>query len=145
MYWHFIIQKKQWADWAIVFLCTLAGSLLIKYFYPWPAIINDSYDYLTMALALDGKGVFNPVRPFGYSQFLRAIGVFSHSTNAVVLVQGLCYACSLTLFLLAVKKYWPPKREGLFYLLEAVAALSPAALYLLNSVLSDPVFCCLVF
>lgn len=140
-YWRFILGKEQWTDWLLVFACTLAGCLLIRHFYPWPALVNDSYDYLSMAR----EHSFVPVRPLGYSYFLRLIGIFSHAPGSILIAQGIVYALSIGVLLLAVKKYWPPRRKWAFRVLEAVAVLSPASLYLLNSVLSDALFCCLVF
>ena len=140
-YWKYLIQKQQWGDWLLVVLCTLLGGLLIRYFYPWPALVNDSYDYLQMALERE----FNPIRPFGYPLFLRLLGVFSHAPGAILAAQGIVYALSAALLFLAVKKYWPPRRVWLFRMTEALAVLSPAALYMLNAVLSDALFCSLVF
>jgi hypothetical protein len=140
-YLRFIFRKEQLPDWAVVLFCTLAGCLLIRHFYPYPAIVNDSYDYLSMAI----KNEFYPLRPFGYSFFLRIVGLFSHKTGAILVSQGIVYVLSLGAFLLCIKKYWPPRHKWAYLILEAVVTLSPAALYLLNSVLSDALFCCLVF
>ena len=132
-------------DWLLILLYTAVGFLLIKLFYPYPALVSDSYDYLAMAYHMNAGQIFNPLRPCGYPYFLRFIHLFSGSVWAVIIAQGLIYAFSLTLLFLAVKKYWPPKRVWAFRLTETLAVLSPTALYLLNSILSDPLFCCLVF
>ena len=140
-YWQFLVSKKQWADWGLIFISTLVGCFVIKYYYPWPALVHDSYDYLSMAQA----NKFFSLRPFGYSLFLRGVGAFSRSAGAILVAQALVYVLCIGLLLLAVKKYWPPLRLWLFRIVEVVAVLSPSSMYLLNSVLSDALFCCLVF
>lgn len=140
-YRRYLFRREQLADWLLIAACTLVGCLVIKWFYPWPALVNDSYDYLSMAL----RRHFVPVRPFGYSVFLNLVGIFSHAPGSILIVQGGLYAVSAGLFLLAVKKYWPPRRRWTFMVLEAMVVLSPAAMYMLNAVLSDALFCSLVF
>ena len=140
-YWRFLICKQQLWDWLLVLLCTAAGCALILAFYPYPEIARDSYDYLGMA----AEHRFWPIRPFGYPMFLGLVHLFSKNIYSIVASQAFLYAISLGGFLLAVKKYWPPRCRWHFLLLVALAILSPAALYMLNSIFSDALFCCLVF
>ena len=140
-YFRYIFGKAQWLDWAVIFACVAAGCLLLVTSYPCPEATSDSYNYLRAAM----ENQFNAYRPFGYSYFLRVVHVFSHSLYSILVAQGLLYALSLGFLLLAVKKYWPPRKPGWFLLFEALVALSPAALFLLNYILSDSVFCSLFF
>ncbi|MBO5595911.1 MAG: hypothetical protein J5917_03950 [Bacteroidales bacterium] len=140
-YWRYIFRKEQLRDWLWVLLCTAAGCAFILAFYPFPEIAHDSYDYLGMA----SERRFWPVRPLGYPVYLTLVHALSHSIYSIVVSQALLYALSLGALLLAVKKYWPPRRRWTFFFLEAVCVLSPAALYMVNAIFADALFCCLIF
>ena len=140
-YWRFLFHKDQSGDWLFVLSCTLAACLVMVYFYPYPTFITDSFDYIMVARSQ----TFWPIRPYGYPVFLSHLHQLSGSIWSIIVSQGLLYALSLTLLLLAIKKYWPPRRKWAFRVLEAFTVLSPTAIFLLNCVLSDALFCCMIF
>jgi len=140
-YFRFLFGRQQWADWAVILLTTCLGLFLVKLSYPLPNTISDAFGYLSAAF----KDEFVAYRPFGYSYYLQVLYKLSHSIYAVAISQAFCYGLSIGMLLLAVKKYWPPRRRLHFLLFEAVVSLSPAAIYMLNTILSDSLFCCLVF
>lgn len=140
-YWAFLFQKSQIADWFTILLSCLAGYILIRLCYPTPATYSDAFSYTAAAEA----DQFSIYRPFGYSMFLQWVHNISHSVQAVIAVQFILYALALGLFLLAVKRYYPVRQTWLRILLECVITLSPVAIYMLNAVMSDALFCCLIF
>jgi hypothetical protein len=140
-YFRFLLGGKQLVDWLVIVLTVVVGCLLVTWSYPYPEMISDSFSYLHIA-----KGnVFSALRPFGYCAYLRFLHYFSRDTSSIVVSQALLYILSSGLLLLAVKKYWPPRNPWAFRLFEVVVAGSPAALFMLNAVMSDAIFCCLVF
>ena len=139
-YWTYLAGKPQLADWLTILLSCLAGYIFIRVCYPTPATYSDAFSYVAAA----ESDQFSIYRPFGYSAFLQLVHVFSHSVQAVIAVQFVLYALSLGLFLLALKRYYPVSRTWLRLLLEVVVTLAPAALYMLNAVMSDALFCCLI-
>lgn len=125
-------------DWGLTGLCVLAGSLLVWLCCPYPATMTDSFGYLLAAI----EKRFIVFRPYGYSAFLRFVHFFSHSVLAVFVAQALLYWISLTALLRAVRKAFPPRRTLPFLLLEAAAALAPAALFMLDALMADMLYCC---
>ncbi|MBO4447841.1 MAG: hypothetical protein J5764_06925 [Bacteroidales bacterium] len=141
-YFKFIFSRKQFPEWGITALAVLIGCTVTAIFRPWPSTMTDSFGYVLAAI----ENRFLVFRPFGYSAFLRFLHLISSNIHAIFISQALLYWLSLTLLLLAVKKYWPPKgRPGLFLLLEFTAAFSPAAILMLNALMADALLCCLVF
>ena len=140
-YFFFLIQKEQLLDWLVLASGIALACLTVTWSYPYPGTISDSYTYLASAI---GKN-YLAYRPFGYSGFLQAIHLFSHSIYSIIVSQAFLYFISLGLLLLAIKRYWPPRHRGWFLLFELLVALSPTAIFLLDTILSDPLFCCTVF
>lgn len=140
-YFRFLVSRQQLADWLVIAVSVALGCFLVTRFCPYPSFISDSFGYVLAAL----EKRFIAFRPYGYSVFLRFIHVFSHSLGAVIVSQALLYILTLGMLLLALKKYWPPKRRWAFLVFEVVVCLSPMALFLLNSVLSDGLHACLLF
>ena len=140
-YWRFLIGKEQRTDWLTITLSCLLGGLAICLCYPTPATYSDAFSYVAAAEA----DTFSIYRPFGYSAFLQLIHVFSHSVHAVIISQIVLYAITLSLFVLAIKRYYPLSKTWIRIVLEVVMALSPVALYMLNALMSDALFCCLIF
>jgi len=58
---------------------------------------------------------------------------------------ALIYTVSLGLLSLAVKKYWPAVKKWWFIALEVVMAFSPAAIFMLDTILSDTLNSSLIF
>ena len=140
-FWRFLVSRAQWTDWLTVLLSCVAGYVFIRVCYPCPATYSDSFSYVAAA----ESDTFSIYRPFGYSAFLQAIHWLSSTWQAVIVVQFLVYALSVGLFVLALKRYYPLKRTWLRLLLEAVVTLSPVSVYMLNALMSDALFCSLIF
>lgn len=140
-YWGYLFQKPQWVDWLTIFLSCIAGYTLIRLCYPTPATYSDAFSYVAAA-ATDQFSIY---RPFGYSAFLQIVHSLSHSIQAVIAVQFILYALSVGLFVLAIKRYYPCRRTWLRILMEVLIVLSPACIYMLNALMSDALFCCLIF
>ena len=140
-YLRFIFRKEQALDWAVVFLTVLLGCLLVTVTFPYPRMSSDTYGYIWAAL----NNFFTHLRPFGYSFFLQIVHVFSKSLYSVIVSQALIYAVSSGLLLLAVKKYWPPQKRWWFIVLEFVVVFSPAAFFMLDTMLSDTLQCALLY
>lgn len=139
-FWHFLIQKPQLADWLTIISSCIIGYIFIHVCYPTPATYSDAFSYVAAAQT----DQFSIYRPFGYSAFLQCVHFFSHSVQAVIVAQFLLYALSLGLFLLAIKRYYPIRKTWLRILLEVVITLAPAVIYMLNALMSDALFCCLI-
>lgn len=140
-YFKFLVSRGQLADWLVIAACVIAGTALMLLAYPHPIMISDSFGYLLAAI----ENHFVAFRPFGYSFFLRFLHLFSRSLYSVVVSQAILYIISLGMFTLAVKKYCPFHKSGVFLALEALVALSPLSLFMLNAVLSDALSCCCIF
>ena len=140
-YFRFLFGRQQWADWAVILLTTFLGLFLVRLSYPYPNTTSDSFGYLACAF----KDEFVAYRPFGYSYYLQILYKLSHSIYSVAVSQAVCYGLSLGMLLMAVKKYWPPRSKVHFFIFEALVSFSPAALYMLNTLLSDSLFCSLCF
>ena len=140
-YLRFIFQKEQVPDWIVLFLTVALGCFLVTRTYPYPMTSGDSFGYLWAAL----NDRFTYLRPFGYSFFLQIVAWFSRSIFSVIVSNALIYTLSLGLLTLAVKKYWPPRRKWSFLCLEAAAAFSPAAIFMLDTIMSDTLQTSLVF
>ena len=140
-YFRFLFGRQQWADWAVILLTTFVGLFLVRLSYPFPNTTSDSFGYLSAAF----KDEFVAYRPFGYSYYLQVLYKLSHSIYAVAVSHALCYGLSIGMLMIAVKKYWPPRNKVHFLVFEALVSFSPAALYMLNTLMSDNPFCALVF
>ena len=122
-YFRFIFRKPQLVDWIVIAVVVTLGCLINTIWYPYPRTMGDSFGYLWSAI----RDEFTYLRPFGYSFYLQLVHVFSDSLYSVIVSQALIYTISLGLFLLAVKKFWPPMKRWRFVVFEVVAALSPSA------------------
>lgn len=134
-------DSSAFLDWGLTGLCVLAGSLLVWLCCPYPATMTDSWGYLAAAI----EKRFIVFRPYGYSAFLRAVHFFSHSVLAVFIAQALLYWLSLTALLRMVRKHFPPRQTLSFLLLEALCALAPSALFMLDALMADTLYCCCFF
>ena len=139
-YWSFLFQKPQLVDWMAIIVSCIIGYIFIHICYPTPATYSDAFSYVAAA----ASDQFSIYRPFGYSAFLQVVHAFSHGLQAVIIAQFLLYALSLGLFLLAIKRYYPITQTWVRILIEVVATLAPTCLYMLNALMSDALFCCLI-
>lgn len=140
-YFKYIVSRSQILDWLVMTFSVILGCLFMVRYYPFPAIISDAYGYLSCAL----NGSFIPYRPYGYSAFLRFIHSLSDSPFVIVASNASVYLLSLGLLLLAIKKYWSPSRRWIFIAFEVLTILSPLAIFMLDTIMSDSLFCSLVF
>lgn len=139
-YWLFLFQKAQVIDWLTIAISAIVGYIFIRICYPTPATYSDAFSYVAAAAA----DQFSIYRPFGYSAFLQLVHVFSHSIQAVIVAQFVLYTLAMGLFLLALKRYYPIKQTWLRVLIEIIATLAPTCIYMLNALMSDALFCCLI-
>lgn len=121
--------------------CFLAGVtmvlqfILIKYLYPYPNFMQDSYNYLRSAATNIDANLW----PVGYAKLIRFAGFFSHSDDLLVFLQLFIYhICALYYFytLLAIR----PCSKWLQWTMFVFIFLNPAILYLSNYVTSDVYF-----
>ena len=139
-YWTFLFQKAQMTDWITVLVSCLVGYVFIRLCYPMPATFPDAFSYVAAAQT----DQFSIYRPFGYSAFLQIIHALSSSVHAVIIAQFILYALSIGLFMMALKRYYPIHLTWLRLTIEAVVTLAPVCIYMLNALMSDALFCCLI-
>jgi len=139
-YFKYVISRGQLTDWLVMVLSVAAGCLFVLCFYPFPCMISDSFGYLSAALS----DSFIPFRPFGYSAFLQMVNSVSRSLYSIVVSNALIYLLSAGLLMLAVKKYWGSSSKWIFLIFEVLAVAAPLPLFMLNTVLSDSLFCSLI-
>jgi hypothetical protein len=109
--------------------------LLIKYLYPYPNFMQDSYNYLRSAATNIDANLW----PVGYAKLIRFAGLFSHSDSLLVFLQLFIYhLCGLYYFytLLEIK----PCSRWLQWVMFIFIFLNPAILYLSNYITSDVYF-----
>ena len=141
-YWAFLFQKQQLVDWLTIILSCIVGYTFIRICYPTPATYSDSFSYVASA----ASDQFSIYRPFGYSAFLQIVhAISSHQVQAVIAAQFILYAFSVGLFLLAIKRYYPFRLTWLRIVLEVLITLSPVCIYMLNALMSDALFSCVIF
>ncbi|WPV67881.1 hypothetical protein [Chitinophaga sp. LS1] len=121
--------------------CFLAGVtmvlqfILIKYLYPYPNFMQDSYNYLRSAVTNIDANLW----PVGYAKLIRFAGFFSHSDTLLVFIQFFIYhICGLYYFYTLLELR--PCSKWLQWTMFAVIFLNPAILYLSNYVASDVYF-----
>ncbi len=140
-FWRFCFSREQMWDWMVPALLCLAGYIVLRPAYPYPATMTDSFTYLRAAI----DNTFSVYRPFGFSAWLRAIHAISPSIHALFIAQTLLYAFCTTLLILALKRYYPIRPVWLRWVVSVLTVLNPAAFYMLNAVMSDALFGCMVF
>ncbi|MDR1006583.1 MAG: hypothetical protein LBL74_06935 [Bacteroidales bacterium] len=137
----FIFQKQQLSDLIIIAAICLLGYIAIKYFYPYPWTMSDSGGYVICAM----DNAWSFYRPFGYSKFLQILHAISPTISFLTLVQMLLYLVSTSIFALTVKFFFTPNRKWLWYSLLCFLSFSPLAFYMINSIMSDLLFCTLIY
>ncbi|MDR3341013.1 MAG: hypothetical protein LBT25_13180 [Candidatus Symbiothrix sp.] len=141
-FFSFVFQKQQRIDLLIIGGICLAGYIVLKLCYPFPATMSDSGGYVVSAQ----NNLFSFYRPFGYSCFLRIIHFFSSSVHAVFAVQMLLYAASIAFFALSVKYFFrPTHHKVIWYALLVFLTFNPMAFFMANAIMSDMLFAVLIF
>lgn len=113
----------------------LIQFLILKYFYPFPNFMQDSYNYLRSAYTNADANMW----PVGYAKLIRFAGFFSHSDTLLVFTQYFFYHCSALYFFFTILDLtnasgWA--KTAIFVFL----FLNPAILYLSNYITSDVYF-----
>ena len=88
--------------WGVLALSTLAFCIIL-YFYPFPATMSDTGEYVLRA-ERKITGVF---RPFGYSWFILKLHEISGTVRSLVIAQFLLHVSSVIYFLRAVLHFFP--------------------------------------
>ena len=140
-FWRFVVAREQVVDWVVVLLAALIPFCGIRLIYPYVGIYSDSMTYVKAA----ADDTFLPFRPFGYSAYLQWVHHFSDSINAVAWSQLLLYVVCMGVLVMALKRCFGLCRGWVRVVMEVVMTASPMALYMLNYVMSDSLFCCLTF
>ena len=117
---------------------SILAFLLLKWRFPFPNFIPDSYSYLEAATANQGINMW----PIGYSAFLRILSCFSNSDKFLILVQYLLLQSSILYFLFTVRYLLSPGK-WLFRILAIVCIVNPLSLLIANFVTSDTLFAAL--
>ncbi len=139
-FWRFCFSREQLWDWTIPVLLCLVGYIVLRWAYPYPATYADSFTYLRTAI----DDQFSIFRPFGFSEWLRVVHTVSPSIHALFIVQTILYALCTTLLILALKRYYPVRPTWLRWVISILIVASPVAFYMLNTIMSDALFGCMV-
>lgn len=139
-FWQFCFSREQLWDWIVPALLCLVGYIALRSEYPYPLITSDSLSYLYAAI----NDQFMAYRPFGFSEWLRIIHVISPSIYAVFISHTLLYMLCTTLLILALKRYYPIRPAWLRWVVAVLIVASPMAFFMLDAVMSDALFGCMV-
>ena len=131
---HFITHERS-RYWKIAIPALIVQFALFKLMYPFPDFISDSYSYIdTAALHLDVN-----LWPIGYSRFIGAIHLITHSDTALLAIQFFLLELSLLLFFYTFLYFYRPAKNTsniLFFFI----FFNPLFVWLSNAVLSDALF-----
>ncbi|TWI84370.1 hypothetical protein [Chitinophaga japonensis] len=122
-------------------LLGLAGAAVLiqfsvlKYLYPFPNFLPDSYSYLETAFS----NQFINMWPIGYSRFLRLLSVFTKSHMLLTLIQYLLLQASM-LYLVFTVAYLLQTEKWVLRVLLGCNILNPLLLHISNFVSSDALF-----
>ncbi len=139
-FWRFCFSREQLWDWIVPAILCIVGYIVLRWAYPYPATSEDSFTYLRAAI----DDQFSIYRPFGFSEWLRIIHAVSPSIHALFITQTLLYAFCTTLLILALKRYYPIRPTWLRWLISVLIVVSPVAFFMLNAIMSDALFGCMV-
>lgn len=129
-----ILKENRGSIWAAA---VVSVSLLtfFKSLYPYPNMVLDSYYYTIGAI------IHANVSPWaiGYSWFLRAVGVMSHSPLFLVILQYLLLQTSLLVLFLTLVHFFTFKRISQ-WILFIFFFVNPIFLYCANFIMADALF-----
>lgn len=140
-FFSFLKAKEQRVDWLILLLSCIAGYIILKICYPYPATISDSGTYVQAAMS----DMFSFYRPFGYSYFLQLVHALSPSIHAVFIVQMILYFFASASFAFVIKSLYPPANRIFWQILLFLFVFSPISFYMANSIMSDLLFAVIVY
>lgn len=109
--------------------------LILKYLYPLPNFLPDSYSYILAA----GTNQDINLWPIGYSKVLRFISSITHSHVFLVLIQYLLLNLAI-LYLIFTLKYIFKTNRTLTVVLLCLSLINPLTFYICNFVSSDGLF-----
>lgn len=119
----------------ISFVLILLQFWGLKYLYPFPNFLPDSYSYLEAAY---NNQLIN-VWPIGYSKFLRLFSCFTKSHVVLVLFQYLFLYCSIFYFVLSTA-HQLSFGKWLLRIMLAMSVLNPLIFFISNFISSDAIF-----
>ncbi|WPQ63324.1 hypothetical protein SIO70_00405 [Chitinophaga sancti] len=121
------------------FILTLEVFIL-KFIYPYPSFLFDSYFYLNNAISNGGNCVWPP----GYSWFIRICGLITHNDLFLLMMQYYAYGAGALYFYFTLQKFLSLSKfvKGFIYVL---LFINPVHLYLTNFIASDILFLGLTF
>ncbi|MBQ5996336.1 MAG: hypothetical protein IJL64_00540 [Bacteroidales bacterium] len=137
----FAFGREQRPERLIPTLTGVLAFILLIVCYPLPNTMSDSMGYVEFA----ARNAFTFFRPTGYAQFLRFAAFFSSAVQNVMIVQMLFYILATAFILLVLRYYFPVRRTWLRLALDLGIALHPAALYMTFTLMSDVLFCLLIY
>lgn len=127
------MQKRK--EYLFTLSLILIEWLIFKHFYPYPDFFSDSYAYIDAA----SNNLNIQIWPIGYSKFLSAIPILTHSSFGLVTLQYALVTLSSTyLYTTLISIFNPGKGSMLFFKL--VLFFNPLILYLSNYVSSESIF-----
>lgn len=123
-----------------IYLLTAAGiSLLLfvifKYYYPYPNMVMDSYEYLNAAVLHWQVNCY----PIGYSKFLELFLSFSNSSILLVWIQYIFLEVSCALLFITIVYFFKPSKLIQFIIL-AFLFCNPLFLFSSNFIMSDVLY-----
>ncbi|QJB32942.1 hypothetical protein HF324_16690 [Chitinophaga oryzae] len=109
--------------------------VIFKLLYPYGDFFSDSYSYIYAAIMKQEVSLW----PIGYTLFLRAFHVISHSDTALVVFQYVLVQ-SAALYLFFTVSYWLQPGEQTRKVMFYVLLFNPLVLYICNYISSDGLF-----
>jgi len=140
-FYHFLLQKAQWLDFAILFACCFLAYIIISYCYPYPFSFADSGGYVDAA----DRNIFYIYRPFGYSYFLQILHSFTANIHSIFIVQVFLFFLASYFLALTVKYFFPPASKWLWYSSLLFLIFAPTSFIMANWILSDLLFAVQVY
>ncbi|MBQ7213129.1 MAG: hypothetical protein IJS25_01185, partial [Bacteroidales bacterium] len=137
----FAFDREQRPERLIPILTGVLAFILLIVCYPLPNTMSDSMGYVEFA----ERTTYTFFRPTGYAQFLRFAAFFSSAVQNVMIVQMLFYILATAFILLVLRYYFPVRRTWLRLVLDLGITLHPAALYMTFTLMSDVLFCLLIY
>ncbi|SFW89977.1 hypothetical protein [Chitinophaga sancti] len=130
------LQNRTYITYSIiaVMLSAIIWSLF-KIYYPYPNLTFDSYYYIEAAISNSDVSTW----PVGYSKFIRLIGSFTHSGNALVTVQYFILQFSLLFLFLSIRIIFVLKK-WIYVIIFIFIFINPLFLFGSNHIMSDTLF-----
>ncbi|NSL86942.1 hypothetical protein ECE50_008885 [Chitinophaga sp. Mgbs1] len=132
----FIFREKANRQYLLIALGAMVLQLIIfKLLYPFADFFSDSYSYIMAAQTNANISIW----PVGYSKFLRAFHLITHSDTALVSFQYIFLELSFLYCFFTLRYFYQPGKST-SQIIFAFLFFNPLFLYLSNYVSSDPLF-----